>query len=502
MMLQYIKLCIKNFIMKNSITYSNYVRHSLHLVSRSADTVMLSTLVLSGFAAMLLGRHEGLLAFAVLGAFSIALPGVMGFWLGRGTTFSWVALTLSNAAMVAFHIQISRGTVEYHFGVFVLLGLLLVYRDWRPIVLGAAFFAVHHVLFDRLQALGWGVYCTTTPDFGNVVLHAAYVVLQTGIEIFLALVLRRAAIEQAELNSVVAAIDQGGSLHLDVSGLHVASPAARNLQAAMGKIANALREVGAAAGHVELAADEIAVGSHDLSRRTESQVSSLQQTAASMEMLTQSVRATADSADTAAQYAGEASRTASGGGSAVHKVVETMQNMAQSSSDIAEITGVIDGIAFQTNILALNAAIEAARAGEHGKGFAVVAKEVRNLAARSADAAKQIRTLVEENLSKVNAGRKQVNDAGSGMASVVEGALKVSDVVQGIATGTRQQSTGISDISRSITQLDSFTQQNAALVEQSAAAAQSLHAQAVKLNEVVRRFVLGDMARSALVRLG
>ena len=250
---------------------------------------------------------------------------------------------------------------------------------------------------------------------------------------------------------------------------------------------------------------EIATGNQDLSQRTEEQASNLQQTAASMEQLSGTVRINAETAGRANKMAVKASAAAAQGGQKVGAVVATMQDIAASSKKIADIIGVIDGIAFQTNILALNAAVEAARAGEQGRGFAVVASEVRSLAGRSADAAKEIKSLIGASTERVEVGAKQVNEAGASMDEIVVQVQRVSQLIGEISNATAEQSTGISQVGDAVTQLDQVTQQNAALVEESAAAAESLKHQAAKLAEVVSVFKLvggGSVEAHAVLTTG
>ena len=243
------------------------------------------------------------------------------------------------------------------------------------------------------------------------------------------------------------------------------------------------------------ASQEIASGNMDLSSRTEEQVSSLQMTASSMEELTSTVKHNADNASQASQLAATASEVATRGGTVVAEVVQTMGSINDSSKKIVDIIGVIDGIAFQTNILALNAAVEAARAGEQGRGFAVVASEVRNLAQRSAAAAKEIKTLIDDSVEKVDAGAKLVDQAGATMDEVVNSVRRVTDIIGEIAAASREQTAGIEQINTAIMQMDSTTQQNAALVEEAAAAAASLQEQAAQLSSVVSVFRLEQEER-------
>jgi methyl-accepting chemotaxis protein len=239
---------------------------------------------------------------------------------------------------------------------------------------------------------------------------------------------------------------------------------------------------------INIAAKEIASGNQDLSGRTEEQASSLEETASSMEQLTSTVKQNADNAKEANELAGSAQKIAVKGGEVVGKVVETMSAIHQSSNKIADIIGVIDGIAFQTNILALNAAVEAARAGEQGRGFAVVASEVRNLAQRSAAAAKEIKGLISDSVEKVEVGNKLVNQAGRTMQEVVASIQRVAKIMSDISSATVEQSQGIQQVSNAVGQMDEVTQQNAALVEQAAAAAESLEDQAQQLLQAVSVF--------------
>ena len=272
------------------------------------------------------------------------------------------------------------------------------------------------------------------------------------------------------------------------------------LQALVEMNANLKNIVGQVRGGTDLiatASSQIASGNLDLSSRTEQQASSLEETASSMEELTSTVKQNADNARQANQLAVLASDVAVRGGKVVSQVVDTMESINASAKKIVDIIGVIDGIAFQTNILALNAAVEAARAGEQGRGFAVVASEVRNLAQRSAAAAKEIKTLIGDSVDKVDAGSKLVNQAGATMDEIVSSVRRVTDIMAEISTASAEQEAGIEQINHAIAEMDSVTQQNAALVEQAAAAASSLQEQAGELSHTVSVFKLDGALRSA-----
>ncbi|MCU6678417.1 HAMP domain-containing protein [Leclercia sp. 29361] len=277
---------------------------------------------------------------------------------------------------------------------------------------------------------------------------------------------------------------------------------ARNVDEMQKALANTVGVVRDGADTIYTGAGEISAGSNDLSSRTEQQAASLEETAASMEQLTATVKQNADNARQASRLALDASSTAKKGGNVVEGVVRTMDEIATSSSKIAQITNVIDGIAFQTNILALNAAVEAARAGEQGRGFAVVAGEVRTLAQRSAQAAKEIKGLIDDSGARVSAGSALVNEAGATMAEIVSAVTRVTDIMGEIASASDEQSRGIDQVGQAVAEMDRVTQQNASLVEESAAAAAALEEQAARLNEAVAVFkiVHGQAAKAAPVK--
>jgi methyl-accepting chemotaxis protein len=321
------------------------------------------------------------------------------------------------------------------------------------------------------------------------------VVATVGILLFLGLqfahhLLQRLGAEPWRLRRFARQIAEG-ELFTAFDDRHLA---ADSVAAAMLDMRNQLREtvtsIRDGADSVATGSSQIASGNQDMAARTEQQAGSLQQTASSMEQMTGSVQQTSDHARAASQLAHEASAVAARGGEAVHRVVATMGEIQASSRKIADITNVIDGIAFQTNILALNAAVEAARAGEQGRGFAVVASEVRSLAQRSASAAREIKTLIGTSVEKVDAGNLLVAHAGETMHEIVAQVQRVNDLINEITVATREQTSGIGTVNQSVALLDRGTQQNAALVEESAAAARMLSDQASRLLQAVSAFKL------------
>ena len=320
--------------------------------------------------------------------------------------------------------------------------------------------------------------------------------LATAVAVVLAMTLAQAIV--TPLQQAVSAADRVAegdlSQSITFSGKDEIAHLLESMQKMQQSLVNTVGTVRSGSDSVATASAEIAQGNADLSSRTEEQASSLEETSATMEQLTSTVRQNADNAAAANQLAQSATQVARDGGQAVGEVVTTMQGIETSSKRIADIIGVIDGIAFQTNILALNAAVEAARAGEQGRGFAVVASEVRNLAQRSAGAAKEIKQLINDSVERVQSGTHQVDRAGQTIQNIVTSVQKLADIVGEISSATREQSLGISQVGEAVTQLDRATQQNAALVEQSAAASESLKMQAQALLGAVAGFKLDARA--------
>ncbi|AVP57121.1 methyl-accepting chemotaxis protein [Pulveribacter suum] len=332
-----------------------------------------------------------------------------------------------------------------------------------------------------------------------MMLGAAIAAVMVGLGLLLATLLVRsitAPLTRAVgLADVIAAGDLTQDVH-DERGDELGQ-LLRSLSAMGARLRSVVGEVRSGVESVSSASSQIATGNQDLSSRTEQTAANLQQTAASMEELTATVTQSADTARQANQLAATAAQAAERGGSVVGQVVSSMQQITDSSRKIADIIGVIDGIAFQTNILALNAAVEAARAGEQGRGFAVVAGEVRSLAQRSASAAKEIKELITTSVDNVQAGSAQVEQAGQSMSDIVTSVRRVSDLIGEITASSTEQRDGISQVNQAVANLDQMTQQNAALVEESSAAAAAMHEQAQRLAQVVSVFNVGAGAPAA-----
>jgi methyl-accepting chemotaxis protein len=360
-----------------------------------------------------------------------------------------------------------------------------------PILVGAGAVAVHHLSFNQFQAWGWGPVCFTEPSLMRVVEHALFVVAETGVLLFLAARAKASFQGAEELMALAEHLQRDdGAIDLSLPPQRSSSPLVQAMRASLTRIATAVGQMGEAAQNIRLAAAEIAQGNTALSQRTEQAACSIQETASSVDEIASTLDRSNRHAKEANQLSGQASHSAEDGGAAVARVVSTMNGIQDASRKITDIIGTIDGIAFQTNILALNAAVEAARAGEQGRGFAVVAGEVRLLAQRSAEAAREIKQLITNSVEQVEAGSTLVGSTGQTIDQVVAQVRQVSQLVAQITTSSAEQNQGIVQIHAAMGLLDRNTQQNAALVEETAAAAQGLSQQADRLAEAVSVFKL------------
>lgn len=466
----------------------------LHLEAnyRQADRLMLWILWGLFFMSFpLAGMHDTMTAALLVGLPVVAVQSLLMFYAG-GKRITRYAVAAALMVFAALHIHQAAGMAELHFGIFVLLAFLLCYRDWSVVLVAAGVIAVHHLSFSFLQEWGYGVRCFTEPGLGKVAAHASYVVAEAAVLCYLSRLLHREALQSAELKQSLTALTSHGSAVIDltVHNSDARSPSGIALQTVVNVLHRAVVRVRQSAESMARASRDIASGNADLAVRTEEQAGALSVTAASMQAFALTVRDNADRAEEADQMAASASSTAAKGGAMVAQVVDTMKSISDSARRIADITSVVDGIAFQTNILALNAAVEAARAGEQGRGFAVVAAEVRNLAQRSASAAKEIKSLISDSVTKVDSGSMLVVEAGSTMQDIVREIGTVTEIMTRIREASREQNAQIAEVSKALGQMDQVTQQNAALVQEAAGAAQSLQEQAGDLMQVVEVFKL------------
>ena len=341
------------------------------------------------------------------------------------------------------------------------------------------------------RVLSENAFAAAKSDFRNLVTTmAALVLLSVALSMLATFLVRRAMLGDIRAIADVMAELAEGRLAVGAGndGRDEIAATSRALDHTIAKLTNTLRRILGSVRSIDTASQEIAIGNLDLSTRTEMQAGSLEQTASAMETLTAAVKENANNARLATELAASAATLAANGGKAVDRAVETMESIKASSRKIVEIIGVIDGISFQTNILALNAAVEAARAGEQGRGFAVVASEVRTLAQRSAAAAKEIKSLIAASVAIIDSGSASVNEAGSSMGNIVASVQQVNDIIARISVASSEQADGIAEVNHAVGQMDDMTQQNAALVEQAAAAAASLHEQTINLAQAVSIF--------------
>lgn len=456
-----------------------------------ADRVILWVMVgMQCFSMALASWHDTWLLSLLVGLPTLGVSAALVF----GRPGALMTRLFNGAALMlycALHIQQSLGMTEIHFGIFVFLAFLVIYGDWRVILTGAVVVAAHHFSFDYLQELGVGVFCFARPGLPILLIHAGYVIVEAVVLSYIAIMLHRDRIQEGELMDYTNGLT-GTPGHINLRHHH-ASPVSQSgvaLQEMIHTLHDAVLQVRQGVESITVASTEIAGGNADLSRRTEAQASSLEAAATSMSALTMLVKHNADSAQQANELVHSTSAIASQGNDVVSQVMETMGFIKNSSKKIADIIGVIDSIAFQTNILALNAAVEAARAGEQGRGFAVVASEVRHLAQRSASAAKEIKSLILDSVDQVDVGSKLADEAGQNMQNILASVEQVLQIIQQIASSSQEQNTGIVQASQAVDDMEVMTQQNAALVEEAAAAAESMQAQAVQLNNVVSLFMM------------
>ena len=422
-----------------------------------------------------------------------------------GTILARIVNTFAIVLMCALQIHQGMGREELHFGVFVALAFLLCYRDWKIIVLGAALIAIHHFSFNWLQEMGYGFVCLTKPGLGVVLIHAGYVVAETIVLCYLAIILQRDALQSAELRDKIAAIrpdEQQINLAVQTAAI---SSSGKALQDTLQLINKAIAQVQSTVYETSDAAQQIANNSSVLEARTKEQIGSLTTVVHEMRSLREIIQVNVEHTVKANQLASAASSVATRGGAQVSKLVDRMGSIDSSSRRIAEIISVIDGIAFQTNILALNAAVEAARAGEQGRGFAVVASEVRSLAHRSSVAAHEIKEIIEASVKEVSAGSALASEVGTTVSEIVESVEAVTQIINDISSASVDQDKRADRVGKAVSSLEISTGRNTSMVEETSHAADLLRHQAQSLAEVVSVFTLdterGQSSRNQILQL-
>ncbi len=466
-----------------------------------ADHAMLIAVVANFAFALALGeqfpQRSGAFAFAGAAlAFGVGCALLRREWLTRA------AMVISLTALIALQIHLSGGQIEFHFNLFVTMSLLLVYRDWRPIVLMSALVTMHHFGFDRLLQAGIPVYCLSEPDPSRILLHVAFVAGQCLMLCGVAITLHRRAIEAKELEFLVNAMGRSGPIRLNLAVMRVDTEAGLRLKHVQQRMAEAVKQVRETARGLQEAAQASADMSNELTERAQRTVGGLKDAAVSLDQIGVIARSSTEASNEAKTMSATAAGMADKGGELVRNVVATMSEIEASSRRINDIIGVIDGIAFQTNILALNAAVEANRAGEQGRGFAVVASEVRSLARRSADAAKEIRALIAASSQTVARGAELVSGAGETMNALMASVRRVGDLFANITGEAEDHAQGLEMVSASMNELGTLTQGNLAAAERSDQTSRALQAEVDRLAEVLSAFRLGDDGPRAITPSG
>jgi len=457
-------------------------KNTKNTIGLKADQVMLWSVGLYVVIALLIGLWMKDIATAAGFSFLLTLTAFSLYGIGRGTVLTEVGLPLVLVSFVLLNIQAGHGQEKLHFGIYVALGLFSMYQHWRPIVVATLTFTVYGFVVNELQRQGYPVYFLQTPDIPNLISQLAYLYLQACFSVYMAVKQREGSNLAEELSTLATALDQGdGRIHLSAADVPVTQPLAKTLAHALNSVRETVEKVRMNVQSVDVASSEIASGSSDLSSRTENAAASLQESAASLEQVSQGVAQSAgDVEEVGIILTGTAEKTDTGTRASA-QLTANMTNISSLSGRVGEITALIDGIAFQTNILALNASIEAARAGSAGRGFSVVATEVRALAQRCADASKEIAGLAQQTSTEVQQGVESAEGMATILSAISKDVHAVHERMQKLTHTANEQRMSIEQVSAAVVQLEGTIQQNAALVEESAAAAASLSQQSAEL---------------------
>jgi methyl-accepting chemotaxis protein len=421
----------------------------------------------------------------------VALVASMLVWRRPGALGTRLFLAASLMTFAALQIHQAHGVTELHFGVFVLMSFLLAYRDWRPIACAAAVIAVHHVLFNYLQFAGLGVYCFTQPALSTVLTHAAYVVAQAGLLIYLARHMKADAQTGGELALLGEGLShEAGKFDLRHTQMALEGASSRAFKGTLDAIHHALREITRTTERMASSSEHIAAGNETLLEQISTQADGLKATNAAVAQIAQRIRESADQAASANALSRQTSTVAQQGGAAVGEVVSTMGEIDTAVHRMGDMIATIEGIAFQTNILALNASVEAARAGNEGRGFAVVADEVRTLAQRSASAAREIRQLIADSLHQVERGSVLATRAGDTMQSVVGHVENVAGLIERISAASEAQSRDVDRFSEGVEKIDAALAGNVENVKGVASASGNLREQAHTLSVAMSAFIV------------
>ncbi|UGS43534.1 hypothetical protein G163CM_43090 [Pseudocitrobacter corydidari] len=465
-----------NMDKSNNIKARGSLRESISVSSirQRADGQMLALVWLLWVISLVVGWIAGNGLVALFFATPLAILATLVTALFRGRLISRLFFAFILMAFSALLIQLGEGETEYHFSVFVLLSALLAWRDWRPLVMGAAVIAVHHLVFNYLQAYNlYHIVIFMHTGLHMVMMHGAFVVAQTLFLVVLALRMEQDAISASEVAKLAAVINcQPGSLTLARESNNSHSPFARTFSRTLGAMRNTLEQVSGNVVQLLDASHTILQRNTALSERTDSQANSLAIAASAMEQLASAASLTSEQASEARKRVLQACDVARQGGENIRAATASMMHIRDESQQINSILELIDGIAFQTNILSLNASVEAARAGEHGRGFAVVASEVRSLALRCEEAAKEIRQLTAASVKSTHQGAEQVELAGNTMQAIITHIEGLQDSLEILSSMSEQQRTSVMQMKGSIASIDASVQENVQHVAQTMQVAQ------------------------------